>query len=91
MNTIDKSNIPYGLGVVAGAVSVSINDLNTMLGLILTGICIVSMVLTTIFKIVAYVKDGKLSQEEIDDLTKSVNQITDTVSKIKGEKEDDKD
>ena len=81
------------VGYISGLVGITVSDVNNMLGLICTILCIVSMVLTLIIKIVGYIKDdGKLDKNEIKDISNDINKISDKIKDIKekGKEEDNK-
>lgn len=72
------------VGYVSGLLGVTVSDVNNMLGLICTILCIVSMALTLIIKIVGYIKnDGKLDEKEMKDISNDINKISDKINDIK--------
>ena len=93
MNNNRNERICTTVGYVSGLLGITVSDVNDMLGLICTILCIVSMVLTLIIKIVGYLKnDGKLDKNEIKDISNDINKINDKIKDIKekGKEEDNK-
>ena len=70
------------LSTIGTGLGISIIELQNILGLILTAINLFILVLSLILKLIKYIKnDGKLDKEEIDDLTKDIENINKTIKK----------
>ena len=64
------------LSTIGTGLGISIIELQNILGLILTAINLFILLLSLILKLIKYIKnDGKLDKEEIDDLTKDIENI----------------
>ena len=70
------------LSTIGTGLGISIIELQNILGLILTAINLFILVLSLILKLIKYIKnDGKLDNEEIDDLTKDIEHINNNIKK----------
>ena len=70
------------LSTIGTGLGISIIELQNILGLILTAINLFILVLSLILKLIKYIKnDGKLDNEEIDDLTKDIENIHNNIKK----------
>ena len=70
------------LSTIGTGLGISIIELQNILGLILTAINLFILVLSLILKLIKYIKnDGKLDNEEIDDLTKDIEHIHNNIKK----------
>ena len=68
------------LSTIGTGLGISLIELQNILGLILTAINLFILVLSLILKLVKYIKnDGKLDKEEIEDLSKDVEDIKDKI------------
>lgn len=70
------------LSTIGTGLGISIIELQNLLGLILTAINLFILIVTLVLKFIRYIKnDGKLDDEEIDDLFKDLNDIQETIDK----------
>ena len=70
------------LSTIGTGLGISIIELQNILGLILTAINLFILLLSLILKLIKYIKnDGKLDNEEIDDLTKDIEHINNNIKK----------
>ena len=70
------------LSTIGTGLGISIIELQNILGLILTAINLFILLLSLILKLIKYIKnDGKLDNEEIDDLTKDIEHIHNNIKK----------
>ena len=68
------------LSTIGTGLGISIIELQNLLGLILTAINLFILVLSLILKLIKYIKnDGKLDDDEIEDLQKDVEDIKDKI------------
>ena len=64
------------LSTIGTGLGISLVELQNILGLTLTTINLFILVLSLVLKLIKYIKnDGKLDREEIDDLTKDIENI----------------
>ena len=61
--------------VIFTGVSISLIDIQNILSIIILIIDILWILIKFIFKLIKYMSDGKLTQEEIDDLDNDINKI----------------
>ena len=70
------------LSTIGTGLGISIIELQNILGLILTAINLFILVVTLVLKFIRYIKnDGKLDDEEVEDLFKDIKDIQETIEK----------
>ena len=70
------------LSTIGTGLGISIIELQNILGLILTAINLFILILSLVLKLIKYIRnDGKLDKEEIDDLTKDIENINKNIKK----------
>ena len=70
------------LSTIGAAVGVSVVDIQNILGLIITVINLGILVVSLGLKLYKYIKnDGKLDKDEINDLTKDIENIKNNIKK----------
>ena len=75
-------NVNIILSTIGTGLGISIIELQNILGLILTAINLFILILSLVLKLIKYIRnDGKLDKEEIEDLSKDVEDIKDKFDK----------
>ena len=61
--------------------SVSLVDFKTILDIVLLSISILNILIVLVIKLYRYLKDGKLTEDEIKDIEETSNELKNTINK----------